>query len=214
MRWVNYFRKSTIAVRLETSLTGMFKLVEHHEGLASTANTDVDEEPVVINLDVTQDPVKSALSYAYELKNLENSVKYKTLIEAAKMQRISKLEFINKVIDLEAEAAYFRCQVYVEMAVDKGLYPFNKAYLRMFVETSELTNAQRVAVFAKYIKDNALVRREFSAKKYYADCFDSYCGKRSFPGFYDKKPRNVVLVNHADEGYFDEVEKPRSKPPL
>ncbi|KTD76342.1 hypothetical protein [Legionella waltersii] len=212
MRWVDYFRKSPVAVRLETALAGRFKLVEHSDGLPSTANTDVEEAMVIINLDVTQDPIKCALSYAYELKNLENAAKYKTLIDAAKNRQISKLQFINNAIDLEAEAAYFRCQVYIELSMDDGLCPFNRAYLRMFVETSDLTHGQRVGVFAQYIKENALVRRQFSAKKYYADSFDCYSGKCSFPGFYDKKPGHVMMVNHAEESYFDELEKPSSIP--
>ena len=70
-----YFEKSKTACGLEYELQTKcgLKLVEH-KYLSSTGNTDVENN--IINLDISQEPLKTALTYAYELKNFQNRLYY------------------------------------------------------------------------------------------------------------------------------------------
>src|SRR5437870_12064563 len=108
-QWRIYFSKMSLAVALEKKLHP--RLVTYNN-LPSTANSDIENN--TINLNVSQEPLKTALSYAYELKNIENTHRYKRLNEAAKRGLLLKAEYVNAILKLEAEAAYFRCEIFRE----------------------------------------------------------------------------------------------------
>ncbi|VVC76259.1 hypothetical protein AQUSIP_15680 [Aquicella siphonis] len=211
MLWRQEFEKLKEALELERTLKGKFRLVEHKTGLASTANTDVTGNIKVINLDTSQTPLKCALSYAYELKNLNNAEKYENLIERAKKGSISRSNFVKEMIKIEAEAAYFRAKAFLDLGGKRENFPYNKEYLRIFDETKELRKEEIIKKFAQYILENGKVRQQFAAKKYYVDSFDYYSGKKMWPSFYDKKPKDVVLVKPANDDYFVELKKPKGR---
>ena len=190
MSWRDYFSKSKEALQLELFLNP--KVVEHNGEMKSTANTDVENK--VINLDISQSPLKCALSYAYELKNLENAKKYVELNEKAKRRLISKMDYVNGVIKLEAEATYFRCSVFRALGAKEGDFPCRKDYLDIFDSVKELSKEKAIEKFALFIKESGVVRREYAAKKYYCDCYDYYSGKKNWPSFYDEQRQNSALI--------------------
>lgn len=194
MSWRDYLSKSPQAIQLESSLKP--NVVEHTGGLTSTANTDVEKKE--INLDVSQPPLKCALSFAYELKNLENAKKYELLNEKAKKGKITKGSYIKEMIQLEAEAAYFRCQVFYSLGAKENDFPCNKKYLELYESTKNTPITEAINIFALHIQEYGIVKREYSAKKYYADCFDFYKGRKEWPKFYDKPRINPVIIANCD----------------
>lgn len=211
MQWREYFNQSNEAVELEKRLEGQFQLVEHDAGMASTANTDVTGNIKVINLDTSQAPFKCALSYAYELKNLDNAKKYKELIEKAQKHNISKSSFVKETIKVEAEAAYFRSKLFLAFGKKRETFPYNKEYLRIFDETKGLKKEEIIEKFAQHILENGIVRRQFAAKKYYADSFDYYAGKKPWPNFFDRKLEKRTWIKHANDDHFITLEKSKKK---
>ncbi len=190
--WRDFFVSSKGAMALEHSLSP--RLIERTSGLKSTANTDVRQK--TISLDVSQSPLKCALSYAYELKNLENTEKFRALIASAKAGSISKGNFVKQVLALEAEAIYFRCKVFYELGVDQESFPCNQAYLDIYNVMHDEPEADVVTVIANHIQENGIIRREYAAKKYYADSYDFYTGKHVWPKHYDvPRDTSVMLAN-------------------
>ncbi|MDF1677853.1 MAG: hypothetical protein P1U32_04080 [Legionellaceae bacterium] len=190
--WRDFFARSGEAMALERSLSP--RLVEQPSSRKSTANTDVQRR--TISLDVSQSPLKCALGYAYELKNLENSEKFRALITFAKAGSISKSNFVKQVLALEAEAIYFRCKVFYELGVDQESFPCNQVYLDIYNVMSDESEADVVTVMANHIQENGILRREYAAKKYYADSYDFYTGKHVWPKHYDvPRDTSVVLAN-------------------
>lgn len=181
MAWRSQFDQCSVAVELEKDLNP--KLIEHYGDLKSTANTDVENK--IIHLDVTQPDLKCALSYVYELKNLENAPKYAEIINNAKKHLIPKSRFIKDIIKLEAEAVHFRCQVFKELGADQSVFPCRKDYLDLYERTKNLPKEIAIKQFAQFIEDHGLVRREYAAKKFYADSYDFYAKDKSWPRFYD-----------------------------
>ena len=195
MTWRTYFLLSDNAVKLEALLNPNLK--EHHGGMKSTANTDVDNK--IINLDVSQSPLKTALSYAYELKNLENSEKYSEINNNAKKRSITKSKYVKSIIKLEAEAIFFRCRVFRDLGAEDSDLPFKKDYLKIYDSTKELPIEEGIKQISLYIQEQGIVRREYSAKKYYSDCYDFYAGKKLWPSFYDDQPRKETIVLNPDD---------------
>ena len=190
MAWHDYILRSEEACLLEARLSPV--IVEHDEGMKSTANTDVKKK--IIHVDVTQPEIKCALSYSYELKNLENAEKYEHLNKQAQSRAISKVQYIRSIIRLEAEAAYFRCLVVSQLGYFANDIAVNQNYMRIFDATHDLPKEQALDQLAQYIEENATVRREYPAKKYYADCYDTITNKRSWPSFYDEKRSTEILI--------------------
>ncbi|KTD61541.1 hypothetical protein [Legionella spiritensis] len=189
MSWRDYLTNDALA--LEKRLKP--EVVQHNDGMKSTANTDVKRN--IIHLDVSQQPLKAALSYSYELKNLENAPKYKELNEQARRRLITKSGYVKGVIALEAQAAYFRAKVFRDSALEDDEVPFRKEYLDIFDKAGSQQEAEEALL--RYMLDYGLVRRSFTVKKFYADCYDYYAGKKPWPNFYDEQRENTVItLNH------------------
>lgn len=199
--WRDYFSKSEEALQLEERLKPT--LVEYQGGMKSTANTQVKKRR--INLDISQSKLKCALSYAYELKNLENAEKYDLLNEKAKKRSIRKIDYVNNVIKIEAEAVYFRCSVFRAFGVREDDYPCRKDYLDIYDLTKELPKEKVIEKLVLFIKEKGIVRREYAAKKYYCDLYDYLAGKKLWPGFYDEQPQKSVLI--TDEPQVKSIKK-------
>ena len=154
-------------------------LIEHMEGMKSTANTDIRKR--TIHLDITQAEIKCALSYAYELKNLDNAEKYLELEKRAKEGEITKSQFVGAVISVEAQAIYFRCRVIKQLQNhSKEAIPANEAYMSIINEGSSETKILKN--LTRYITEHGVVRREIAAKKYYADYYDIIVNRNDFSG--------------------------------
>ena len=167
MHWRDFLIFSQAATMLEKRLSPT--LVEHIEGMKSTAHTDIRKR--TIHIDITQTEIKCALSYAYELKNLENAEKYLELEKRAKEDEISKSQFVGAVISVEAEAIYFRCRVIKQLQNhSQEAIPANEAYMSIFNDGS--SDTQILKNLKRYIIEHGVVRREIAAKKYYADYYD------------------------------------------
>ncbi|MDA8561607.1 hypothetical protein N9L02_00660 [Gammaproteobacteria bacterium] len=194
--WRTYFEQSKEAKALETKLIKPpynMRLIEHNdEKLASTANTDVENG--IINLDTTQKTVKIALSYAYELKNFENRTELFDLIQAAKTKSITKSQYVNGTLLIEAKSAYFRCLIFREFKLKDSEFPNKKDYLRLYDLTKDSTSTEAIEQFKTYMLENGIVRKKFSAKKYYADAYDAYTNKKSWPKEYDQKDMNETIL--------------------
>ena len=188
--WRNSFAQSSEAVNLERSLAP--ELIQSPERSKSTAYTDVKRRRITLN--VSQPPLKCALSYAYELKNFENSEKFLEIIKRAKEKKINKATFIRDIIRLEAEAIYFRCKVFYEIGVNKDDFPCRQVYLDMYSSSRDAPEADVVKQIASYIKDNGIVRREYAAKQYYADSYDFYTGSKTWPRHYDEQRSQSVVI--------------------
>ena len=91
MSWKDILSNSVLVQDLEKKLNP--EVIEHHGGLQSTANTDTKQKK--INLDVSQQPLKCALSYAYELKNLEKADTYEKINCQASKKTINKKNYIT-----------------------------------------------------------------------------------------------------------------------
>lgn len=180
MHWRTYFLMSEEAVSLENCLRPCLK--EYHGGISSTANTDVTNK--IIHLDVSQPPLKSALSYTYELKNLQNADKYNLLNILARSLTITKAEYVKSHIALEAEAAHFRCKIFRQLCCSDNDLTFNRAYLQIYDTTKSLSTQEALKHFSLYIENHGIVRKQYAAKKYYSDCYDYYSGKNTWPSFY------------------------------
>ena len=164
MSWRAVLIKSPTAMKPEGALKP--KVIEHRGGyLQSTANTDLNQH--IINLDVSQSPLKCALSYAYELKNLDNEKKYNALVFKAKQQLINKPRFVKMIVELEAEAIYFRCQIFHELELDASEFLYRKEYLAYYESNPKSIAIKKMASFSQ---ENGVIRRQYAAKKYYSDC--------------------------------------------
>lgn len=192
--WRNFFLQSPQAVSLERSLSP--NLRESQELLKSTASTDVKHR--CITLDVSQPPLKCALSYAYELKNLEHAELYLEIIALAKSKKINKKSFIRQIINLEAEAIYFRCQVFYEIGVNREDFPCKQVYLDIYSLSRNKPKSDVIKEIALYIKDNGVVRREYAAKKYYSDSYDFHTGSKAWPSHYSERRTQTVFTAFND----------------
>lgn len=196
MSWRTYFIRSEEAVKLEATLKPNLK--EHPGGMKSTANTDVFNK--IINLDISQPALKSALSYAYELKNLENATKYEEINNRAKKRLITKSRYVKSILELEAAAIFFKCQVFRDLdSKDKDSdLPFRKGYLDIYDATKDLSMKETIKQISLYLQENGIVRREYSVKKYYSDCYDYYSEKKPWPVFYNEPPNRKHIILHPD----------------
>ncbi|MCH9689554.1 MAG: hypothetical protein K0U24_01575 [Gammaproteobacteria bacterium] len=194
-QWRAIFYQSKEARVLERSLSPV--LIESTDNLKTTAHTDVKHRRITLN--VSQSPIKCALSYAYELKNLEHANEYSKLITLAKEKEISKGAFVKGIIHLEAEAIYFRCKVFNEIGVGSDSPILNQAYSDIYALSGEKTKDEVIKQIASYIKDNGVVRREYPAKKYYADSYDFHSGSKAWPKHYDEKRSESVVIAHDSE---------------
>lgn len=188
--WREAFSQSPTAEELERSLSPDVR--RSPTGLKSTAYTDVKKRR--ITLDVSQPPLKCALSYAYELKNLENSEKFKEVIDLAKAGRITKANFVNRILHIEAEAIYFRCKVFYEIGANQEQFPCRQEYLDIYSSSRDRPEAETIERMAAYTKENGIVRREYPAKKYYSDSYDVYTGKKKWPAHYDEQRSNDTVI--------------------
>ena len=190
LSWREPFSQSPQAMELEHALTP--SLVESPKGLKSTANTDVKTRR--ITLDISQSPIKCALSYAYELKNLENAEKFSTIIDLAKKKQISKADFIREIIRLEAEAVYFRREVFYQIGVHRGEFPCRQDYLDLYSLNRGQSEEAVIGLIASYIEDHGIVRREYAVKKYYADSYDFYAKKNHGLGIIMKNVHSLLCM--------------------
>lgn len=191
MVWREYFSRSSEAVNLEAQLHP--HVVSMAGTIKSTANTDPFSK--VITVDVSQAPLKTALSYAYELKNLENADTYAELLKMANNGCISKAHYLQTIFHLEAQAVYFRCQVFRQIGSSDNECPFLSDYLTIYD-----TNPKELAIqkLALYIQENGIVRHEYSTKRYYSDSYDFYAKGKTWPLFYDRQPqRSAILLEDA-----------------
>ena len=171
MYWRKYFELSHEAVELEQKLKPMLRT--HLGTLKSTAQTDVEQG--IIMLDISQPPLKCALSYAYELKNYEHRLDYQQLNDLAHRRAISKVQYVKSITRLEARAAMFRCRVFTDLGAPLTDLTFHRDYLEIYKKYQN-DEDKCIDMLALYIQEQGLVRREYSAKKYYAACFDYYAG--------------------------------------
>ena len=186
--WRAYLSTSPTATRLNRSLSP--KIMEHNGGgMKSTANTDVDKK--IINLDISQTPLKCALSYAYELKNLHNAEKYNALNLHAKKRRINKSKYIKQTLQLEAEAVFFKCQIIREMGSEESDLLCKKEYLDLYDSNPASIAIHKIAL---HIEEHGIVRREYAVKKYYGDCYDFYAKKKQWPDCYDEQRSKTTLI--------------------
>lgn len=182
MSWRTYFNKCLAAVELEKLLIPTVR--EHDGGLASTANTDIERKE--INLDVSQAPAKVALSYAYELMNLYNHPRYQQVISMARRNQISPVDYVNAITEIEAEAALFRCEAFHAFDLPIESYPANPKYLELYERCKDSSPDEKIRTFQRYIIDEGIVRKQFSAKAYYLDSYLFYAGKKNWPEKYDR----------------------------
>lgn len=207
--WRQYLRQSEDAIKYEEKLSGppfYLKLVEHCDGrLASTAHTDVEQK--TINLDVTQPPLKAAMSYAYELKNFDNIVKHERLEFLAKHQAIRKAVYVKSILEIEAEAIYFRCKFFRTLGVSDNEFPNKRAYLELYDSMANLPEKQVEKRIHQYMLENGVVRNAFSAKKFYADSYDFYAGKKDWPAAYDEKSQSSCIRLEPEEQKIADTQK-------
>ena len=196
MSWRDYVKKSRIALDLERSLKPTITF--HDGGVSSNANTDVLNR--IIHLDISQDPMKCALSYSYELVNLNNATKYNRIINQARIGHMTKVGFVKSIIKLEAEAAFFRCRVFRDFSVPDRDVPFRKSYLDIYDSCIDkgLEKDQIINKISLYMSENGLVRGRFSVKKYYADLYDSYVRDKQMPSFYAQPQHKKIVVSSDD----------------
>jgi len=116
----------------------------------------------------------------------------------AKKQEISKTDFIRKIIHLEAEAIYFRCEVFYEMGVHEEEFPCRQVYLDLYSLNRDQSEESVIERIASYIEEHGIVRREYAAKKYYADSYDFHTGKKAWPRHYNAE-RSQSVVHAADD---------------
>ena len=181
MAWRKLVEKFHAAAELELKLS--FTLIEHNGGINSTANTDIERR--VINLDISQEPSKIALSYCYELMNFNNHSKYQAVILKAKRNEIKAVDYVNSITKIEAEAALFRCEAFFSFNQPKESYPGNPNYLKIYEKVISKSEDEKVIAFQRYILDEGIVRKKFSAKQYYLDSYRYYAGKKAWPEKYD-----------------------------
>jgi len=81
------------------------------------------------------------------LQNLANAKKYEKINQQAKLHQITKLEYVKSVIMLEAEAAFFRCQVFRDFQVEDSKVPFNVAYLNIYDSTNGQSQQEIIKKF-------------------------------------------------------------------
>jgi hypothetical protein len=179
-RWLSFVRCSASAVQLQSKLS---PVVVEEATMRSTAYTDVVQG--VIHINVSQPPLKTALSYCYELKNLENKQYYVELRQAAKNHEIIKAQYVQACIKKEAEAVYFRCQAFHEMGEKEDDFPLSQEYLKIYHDTETLSEQQRVQAFFSHICECGTVRRGIPVKKYYADCYDTLVKAKAWPVVYE-----------------------------
>jgi len=196
MNWRDYVKKSKTARDLERSLNPDIKL--HQGGVSSQANTDVLNR--IIHLDVSQDPMKCALSYSYELVNLSNAPKYNSIIHKAKIGEMSKARFVKSIINLEAEAVCFRCRVFRDFSVPDSDVPFRKNYLDIYDACKDkgLDDEKIINQISLWMGENGMVRERFSVKKYYSDLYDFYARNKQMPKFYNEKQNKTIVVSSDD----------------
>ena len=127
------------------------------------------------------------MSYAYELKNLENAETYLELEKRAKEKKINKSQFVGAIIAVEAQAIYFRCQVIKQLQYHcQEAIPCNPAY--MGVVDNGSSEEQILQNLKRYITEQGVVRREIAAKKYYADYYDTMLGRDRFAVYEESNP--------------------------
>lgn len=187
--WREFFHRSSAASLLESELN--LTLVEHQE-LPSSANTDVSRG--VIHLNISQKPLKAALSYAYELMNFKNKQLYQRLNQAVQDRKLNRSTYIHKILGLEAEAVFFRCQVFREMGLEDVNCPFRKDYLTLYDEARSVNEAKLSIV--TYMKQHGLVRQTFPVGKYYSDSFFYYRNNTPMPECYSKLGSTTVWLFH------------------
>ncbi|MCP3965725.1 MAG: hypothetical protein GY750_15325 [Lentisphaerae bacterium] len=110
MHWRRYFEKSPTAVKLESKLKPTVR--EHHTH-PDISNTDIKNR--IINIDISQPPIKIALSYVHELRVLTSKEKYQQIVKDAQKRAISKSQYIHLMLNVEIEAALFHWQAYEEI---------------------------------------------------------------------------------------------------
>lgn len=179
--WRDYLKLSEETIQLEHELSPT--VIEHDGGIRSTANTDIEKK--LINLDVSQPPEKTALSYAYELMNLKNHGRYQTLISQARCEEISAAKYVKGIVVIEAEAAIFRCKVFLTFGLPDKDYPSNPKYLEMYKQNHCISKDELQRVFQMYILENGTVRRGVPVKKFYLNSYQFYTGKQDWPKKYD-----------------------------
>lgn len=187
--WRYYFERMKDAKQLEQKLNPT--LVTDHKTMTSTANTDVKNK--VIRLDISQDPLKTALSYAYELKNLENAERYLEIHDGVKQRLIYKSEYVNFILAIEAEAVYFRCQAFRSLNLPDHHFPCQKNYLKMYDSVKHLSKEEAIEIISQYIREHSIVKRSHAAKKFYADVYASILGKKSLLS-YEQRPDQKPIV--------------------
>jgi hypothetical protein len=195
MHWREYLERMSSAKRLEQRLNPTLK--SYQGKMTSTANTDVQNR--IIHLDISQPSLKVALSYVYELKNLENATRYLKLTGDARKKQVFKGEFICAVLTLEAEAIYFRSQAFRELNIPDHFFPCKKVYLTLYDKTSRLPIPQAVDIIARHTRETGHVKRDHSAKKYYSDFFKVLLGKKESLSSYNVLPDRptIILLDHV-----------------
>jgi hypothetical protein len=194
MNWRQFFEKNQTAIALENRLS--FTLVEHNGGINSTANTNIERK--IINLDTSQDPLKVALSYCYELMNVSNLLKYNSIILQAKNNQIKAVDYVNSITKIEAEAAIFRCEAFFSFNQPNESYPGNPKFLEIYEKVKNKPQDEKIKAFQRYILDEGVVRKKFSAKAYYLDAYRYYAGKKAWPEKYDavELKQTYILKNN------------------
>jgi len=119
------------------------------------------------------------------LKNFENRGKYEQIKNQAKEKQITAVQYIHSITRFEAEAALFRCEVFESFDQPKELYPANPKYLKLYEDNNGICREELIKKFQRFIIDEGLVQRQFSAKAYYYDSYQFFARNKAMPAKYE-----------------------------
>lgn len=193
--WRDHFAKMQSATALEKKLSPT--LHTQWGGMSSTANTNIALK--IITLDISQAPLKAALSFSYELQNLENADRYQDIINKAKARKINKSEYIRSILAIEAEAVYFRSQAFRESNTHEQDFPCKVKYLYLFDQTKYLSKEKVILLIALDICESGIARRNYSAKKYYSDQYASFFAKANMDVYETAIIKPPILLGHSKD---------------
>lgn len=184
MTWRYYFSISMEAILLESILIPQVK--EHPGGLSTVASTD--EKKNIIHLDTSKPPLVCALSYAYELMNLYCRQQAEIIQRKANNHEITKEQYIDKMIHLDAEKACFRCKIFRDLEAPANDVAYNPEHMAIYDKNSQLNLSYQdiVTVFAQTILNRGKHPSSVSLKTHFANAYDFHAKNASRLRFYNK----------------------------
>jgi len=86
------------------------------------------------------------------------------------------------------------------MGIEDKFYPKNQNYLKIYDKSESKEEA--LNQLHRYMIDHGKIREKFRAVKYYADAYDFYAGKKTWPNYYDEiEPDGLYMQN--DDGAWE-----------